>query len=159
MCRYPALPPRARWNSPRTARTRARDLVLHADGDGSSVHRAEILLDKLHVRDAVDLLCRRVLFGIRVVDAVHVLREQQNIRSDLRRAERGARIRGKIGIPRTAGEYDDPPLLEMTERLSQDIGSATRVMVRAVCTRVGIPRFSIASCIARELMTVASIPM
>ena len=38
-------------------------------------------------------------------------------------------------------------------------GSATLTMFSAVCTRVGTPFFSMASCMASELMTVASIPM
>ncbi len=38
-------------------------------------------------------------------------------------------------------------------------GSATWRISMAVITRVGTPAFSSASCIASELMTVASMPM
>ena len=38
-------------------------------------------------------------------------------------------------------------------------GSAKETMLRAVCTRTGTPRCSMASIMAKEFMTVASIPI
>ena len=65
----------------------------------------------------------------------------------------------KYGLPVPAAKMTTRPFSRWRIARRRMYGSATWRISMAVITRVGTPAFSSASCMASELMTVASIPM
>ena len=65
----------------------------------------------------------------------------------------------QYGLPVPQAKMTMRPSSKCRSALRRMNGSATLIMFSAVCTRTGTPRCSMASCMASELMTVASMPM
>jgi len=62
-----------------------------------------------------------VLAGILVVHPVHLGGLQQQVRADLDRAQRGARVGGEEGIARAGGEDGDAALLQVADGAAADV--------------------------------------
>src|SRR3954454_3679 len=100
-----------------------RDAVLHAERERGEVHHAQPPLERLHVRDLVDELGRRVLARVgreHALDAV--LGHEDRLGVDLAGAQRGGGVGREERVPRAGGEDDDAPLLEMAHRAAADVG-------------------------------------
>ncbi len=96
--------------------------------------------------------------GVDAVDAA-VGALQHHVGLDLGGAEGGGRVGGEERVAHAGGEDDDPALLEVAHGPTADVGLGHLGMSMALCTRVGWPWRSRASCRASALMTVASMPM
>ena len=83
------------------------DFVIHTEADRRGVHSGESLFDKVEIGDLVIFFGVGVFLGVAVVDPVDVFGEQKDVRLYFRRAERRARVGGKVGIARSARENDD----------------------------------------------------
>ena len=94
------------------------------------------------------------------VDAVDLGALEDDVRLHLHRAERGGGVGREVGIAGAGGEDDDAPFFEVADGAAADERLGDRAHLDgASATRVLTPTFSRASCSARPLMTVASMPM
>src|SRR3990170_988674 len=126
--------------------------VLHAEGECGGVHHLEAAVEGVQVAEAQELSGGGVLRRISLVDPVHVLLgHEQYIGADLDGAKGGGRIGRHVGVAGAGGEDDHAALLQVAN-------GATAVTVIALCVRTQSPFRSSASCRARALMMVASIP-
>ncbi len=87
-----------------------RKVVFHAEGYGGSVHHSQSLLQDLEVRKLSQEARGRVQDGIRIINAVDLCRLEYYLRVDLDGSQRRGRIRGKIGVPRSGGEFASMPI-------------------------------------------------
>ena len=79
------------------------------------------------IGEVLEQLGLRVDARIAVVDAVHVLGEQDGIRADFHGAQRGGGVRGEERVARAAGEDDDAALLQMAHSAAIGVGLAEAV--------------------------------
>ena len=136
-----------------------RQPVVHAQRERGRVHHLEAALDRLEVRELGQEPGAGVLVRVTVVDAVDaVLPHQDRVRADLQGAQRGSRVRREERVAGARREDHDPALLEVADRAAADIGLGDLGHGdRGLDTRHH-PNRSSASCRARALSRVASIP-
>src|SRR5579872_3886751 len=108
-----------------------RDIVLAAERKRRLIHDAQVLDDALVVGDGGVADGVRMLAGVFVVNAIHVGRFEDRVRSDFVGAKRGGGVRREEGVPGAAGQHDDAALLQVAygapanERL-RDLGHGDR---------------------------------
>ena len=65
-----------------------RDAVIHAQGERGIIHHRQAAVDDLDIADLRDGLRVGIHLGVRGVDIVGVLGQQQGFRADFRRTQR-----------------------------------------------------------------------
>ncbi len=105
-------------------------MVVLAHTDSSEIHDTQATVEHFFVADVLELLSRRILFGVGGVDAVDTRTLEHHVSLNLNATERRACVGGEIWITGTGGEDADiaglkcfdglPLVVELTDGLHAD---------------------------------------
>ena len=96
-------------------------MVVHRQRGRGRIHNAEALVQNIHVGQLVVLLRVRIDRRIGIVNAVNVLRQQDNVRADLSRTQHRCGISREERTAGAAAEDDDAALFQMTGRTRANV--------------------------------------
>src|SRR5471032_2608232 len=134
-------------------------LVVPAHGDRSGVHHSEPFRKHFQVGDFRVLDGLSELQRVHVVNAIHPRPLGDHVGLDLKRAQRGRRVGGEVGIGCAGREDHDAAFFQMANGAAPDIRLGHLVHFDGAHHAGGNAHLLQASESARELMTVASMPM
>src|SRR5262244_4112231 len=116
------------------------ELVVHAERDGGGVHDRQAPVERLDVTHPGKLHRGGILGGISGVDAVHLGSLEEDLGSDLHRAEGPRGVRGEEGIARSGGEDDHASFLQMAHGTAADVWLGHRAHLDGGQHAGGYPR-------------------